>query len=160
MSEIIDRAHKAGLSMSPRFVQYLQKKIAKMPKAKAPTRTYKAKRWEFANFVRSQPLSVTPREVIAAAKAAGLKVPKTALQSVYSARSDMKRKGIKPAPAAPGPKLRVKKGSRAVDAPPSTPRVFEPAPDGIDWGRAFRQAVLHLGIDPARRLLDELESGF
>lgn len=185
MTEIIDRAHKAGLSLSPKFVQYLQQKIAKMPKPKRPP-VYKSKRFAFANFVRTQPFSLTADQVVKAAKAAGVKPPVTATQSIYGVRADMKKKGINPpavapAPSGKGPKLRVKKVSSVPPSGASVETVFvdrsnpsspvksetftelvrgfnAPSGPGGDWTRVLRQAVLHVGIDGARRVLDEMES--
>jgi len=76
-------------------------------------------------FIRSQPLTTSTEEVIAAAKKAGYKTTK---QQIYQVRWAMqqKKKKTKPNPVAPvAPVVTVKKVSVTEPLPPIPPEVIK-----------------------------------
>lgn len=102
---------------------------------------YKSK----ADFVRAQPLSMLTADVIAAGKAAGLKITSA---DVHATRSNdrAKKAKAKKKPAQKPATLRV----RPIKKPFTRPSAAD------DTMATLRKLALRTGVQPLRKLLDAL----
>lgn len=102
-----------------------------------------AKKTSRADFVRSQPATMPAADVVAKAAAAGVKLSK---DNVYRTRMLDNRAKRSGGSAAPGRTRSRSRGKR-------------PAGQHTEHVRALRSVVLHVGIDRARELMDDVVRG-
>jgi hypothetical protein len=174
VAEVIERAKEAGMETNEKNVSRVradqkkrlaagaQKPAVKPPAAKKPAAKAEptgapaalptaAGTMTKADFVRGLPRTMSAKDIVAHAKAAGIELTE---KYVYKARTP--RKGAKAAakPATAVRPVPVAKAPATVQAP-TPPKT---APTGSDEV-ALRKLVLALGVTRSRQLLDELERG-
>ena len=133
-------------------------KKAAAPKATAPAAPTSATPVSKSAFIRSQPTSMPARDVVEAARAAGITMT---TKFVYNVRGGAKATEPTKKPSAVKPVAApTKKPSAPKAAPKPKAAPVKAAPTGgSDQVVAFRRLVLGLGITRSRQLLDELERG-
>ncbi len=106
-----------------------------------------------ADFIRSQPASMSAKDVVEAARKAGLKVT---VNHVYNIRAAEKKEGPHGAPrsvAAP-----------STNAPSPSRRGHKPASSAMTASTALeaqlRRAIAEVGLQRAREIFDSVESVF
>ncbi len=126
------------------------------PKAKAPAAPTSAAPVSKSAFIRSQPPTMPARDVVEAARAAGITMT---TKFVYRVRSTpTKVAGKKPAAATKA--APTSKPAPKAPAKPKAASPKKPAPtSGSDEVVTFRRLVLGLGVRRSRGLLEELELG-
>jgi hypothetical protein len=92
-------------------------------------------------WIRSQPKSLSAKEVADKAKAEGIKL---SLAQVYTARSTAKREGDS------------KSGNAAPRRGPGRPKGSPVSASSSDLRRQFVQLAVRVGTDEAQRLLDRI----
>lgn len=115
------------------------------PKAPKAPRARASKKPEFGSktaFIKTQPSTMTAKEVVAAAKAQGITLSENL---VYAARAGAKKGGSKKArkgASKPGPKpKKASKGSGSLEA-------------------TLRNAIAELGLAASRRVFEEVTAAF
>ncbi len=103
-----------------------------------------------ADFIRSQPASMSAKEVVEAARKVGLKVT---VNHVYNIRAAEKKEGPHgprsvAAPSAPSPSRR---GRKPASQPSSASTALE---------AQLRRAIAEVGLQRAREIFDSVESVF
>jgi hypothetical protein len=180
VADVIVKAKEAGFETNEKNVSRVrvdQKKreagttaAAKKPAAKKPAASKKpvarkpAAKPAAANgapvnktdFVRSQPASMSAKEIAEKATAAGLEI---STEYIYKVRSRLGTKAGKKPAAKPAPASKIiAKPKAATPKPALAPKPVAP-PSGSDEVVTFRRLVLSLGVTRSRQLLDELERG-
>ncbi len=122
-----------------------KKAAAPKPSKKAPApKTSKPAKPGFGSktaFIKSQPKSMTAKEVVAAAKAKGITLSENLVYSVKGAKkAGASKKGT--VKAKPGPKPKAKVGS------------------GDSLEVTLRNAIAQIGLNRARQIFDEVERVF
>lgn len=151
-AEAIEKGKAAGLTFSANFVSAIRSKVRTGTKGKVARKPVSAKGqrgpkpktagMSASDFVRSMPASMKPADVLAAAKAKGIKMSRNL---IYAVRTAAKKK-VGAAPSAVRGRPRKAARAAAVGAPKRD--VSE-----------FKKMALELGISMARQALDELERG-
>jgi hypothetical protein len=146
VAEVVAKAREAGMSVSSVLVYKVRGRTNPKPAKGTPGPKPNGKRgpkpkngMTASDFVRSMPVTMKAKEVLAAAKAKGIKLSRNL---VYMVRSTEKKKagGSSSANGKPGRK------PRAAAVPTRDLSTF-------------KKLALDLGISTARRALDELERG-
>lgn len=137
--DVVAKAKESGISISPILVYKVRGRTKPGATAK-PRRAWKSSKGGTASdFVRSMPVTMSAKDVIAAAKAKGIRM---SANLVYMVRAtDRKRSGTAPARGR-----RRKAGVRVATRSRNGTTIVE-----------FKKMAFALGIDNARRALDELE---
>jgi hypothetical protein len=104
-----------------------------------------------AEYIRSQPASMSAKEVVEAAKKVGLKVT---VNHVYNIRAAAKKEGaFGPPRSVPAPSTNQPAGSRRGRGPAS-------APASAALEAQLRRAIAEVGLQRAREIFDSVESVF
>lgn len=138
--DVVAKAKESGISISPVLVYKVRSRTKPGAAAKTRRAWKSSKSGTASDFVRSMPVTMSAKDVIAAAKAKGIRM---SANLVYMVRAtDRRRSGA--VPKGTGPRGRA--GSVA------------PRRNGAAMVE-FKKMAFALGIDNARRALDELERG-
>jgi hypothetical protein len=104
-----------------------------------------------ADFIRSQPASMSAKDVVEAARKAGLKVT---VNHVYNIRAAEKKDGSHPAPrsvAAPSTSTPSRRGRKPGSSAMTASTALE---------AQLRRAIAEVGLQRAREIFDSVESVF
>ena len=136
--DVVAKAKESGVSISPVLVYKVRGRTK--PGATKPRRGRKSSRGATASdFVRSMPVTMPAKDVLAAAKTKGIRM---SANLVYMVRATDRKHGG----AAPTRSRRGRPRAQAATRGRNGATVVE-----------FKKMAFALGIDNARRALDELE---
>lgn len=123
-------------------------KKATPKKARSPNKSAKgnpkAKFGAKSEFIRSQPADMPAKQVVEAAKQAGLTLSENL---VYATRADAKKKAVKGSSRSATPKRK-----------PGRPRASSPKTNDLD--AQLRSAIAEMGLARARQVFSEVEAAF
>ena len=102
-----------------------------------------------AEYIRSQPASMSAKEVVEAAKKAGLKVT---VNHVYNIRAASKKEGaFAPPRSVPAPSTASRRGRGPASSVSTASAALE---------AQLRRAIAEVGLQRAREIFDSVESVF
>jgi len=139
-AEVVAKAKESGISISPVLV-YKVRGRAKPGAAKTRRAWKSSKGGTASDFVRSMPVTTPAKDVIAAAKAKGIRM---SANLVYMVRATDRKRGVGTVKRRATPRARARLGA-----------ILRNGATIVE----FKKMAFALGIDNARRALDELERG-